>query len=79
MPSITIKNISDGMMRKLKRRAKLNRRSLNSEIIQILDDLVNSSKIDINKILQKAAAIREKIEYSLSDKELTKFKNEGRR
>lgn len=38
MPAITIRNVPEGLLEKLKRRAKDQRRSVNNEIIKILED-----------------------------------------
>jgi len=43
MASITIRNIPDALMEKLKARAKEQRRSVNNEIIKILEDAKTTS------------------------------------
>lgn len=44
MASITIRNIPDELLDKIKERAKRQRRSLNNEIIKILEDSQNANK-----------------------------------
>ena len=78
MSSLTIKNIPDSVLRKLKRRAKLNRRSLNSEIIKNLEDIVTSTKIKTDFLLEKARQIRTELDINIDEKFLFEHKNEGR-
>ena len=78
MPNLTIKNIPDNILRKVKRKAKLNRRSLNSEVIKNLEDLVTSTKIKTNLLLEKAKNLRTELNITLDEKFLTENKNVGR-
>ncbi|MEE9431804.1 MAG: Arc family DNA-binding protein [Melioribacteraceae bacterium] len=78
MPSLTIKNIPDNVLRKLKRRAKSNRRSLNSEVVKNLEDIVISSKIKTDILLVKARQLREKLNITVNEKFLADNKNKGR-
>jgi len=78
MPNLTIKNIPDNVLRKIKRKAKLNRRSLNSEVIKNLEDLVTSTKIKTNLLLEKAKNLRAELNITLDDKFLAEHKNAGR-
>ncbi len=78
MPNLTIKNIPDNVLRKVKRKAKLNRRSLNSEVIKNLEDLVTSTKIKTNLLLEKAKNLRAELNITLDDKFLAEHKNAGR-
>ena len=78
MPSVTIKNIPEIILNKLKKRAKLNRRSLNSEIIKNLEQNVNIAKVNTNLLIEKANKIRAKLNFIIDEKDLTKIKSEGR-
>jgi plasmid stability protein len=78
MSSLTIKNIPDNILNKLRRRAKLNRRSLNSEIIKNLEATVNSTKVNTELLIEKANKMRAKLNFIIDEKSFTKFKNEGR-
>lgn len=40
---ITVRNVPDGVHERLKRRAERNRRSLNAEVLEILEDSVETS------------------------------------
>ena len=79
MPTITLKKIPDDLYETLKMRAKLHRRSLNSEIITILEDATMTRPVDVDAILAKAEQLREKTAgYSLNDEMLRRMKDEGR-
>jgi plasmid stability protein len=78
MSSLTIKNIPENILNKLRRRAKLNRRSLNSEIIKNLEETVNSAKVNTELLLEKANKMRAKLNFIVDEKSLSKFKNDGR-
>jgi plasmid stability protein len=79
MSTITIKNVSPGMHRTLKSRAKANGRSLNREIITTLESILHGSPIDPTAVGTHARAVRETIAGYLTQKDLTTLKNEGRR
>ena len=79
MFSITVKNIPDEIYERLKRSAKANRRSINSEIIVIIEDAVRSKKIAPEEMLVRARGLREKTaNYTITDEEFTDAKNAGR-
>jgi len=79
MPTITVKNIPDDLYETLKVRAKINRRSLNSEIIMILDNTAMAQPVDVDAILATARQLREKTAgYHLNDELLRRMKDEGR-
>jgi len=50
MPKITIRNVPDGLHQRLKRRADQNRRSLNSELLDILEKTVGPSTEEKRRI-----------------------------
>ena len=79
MYSITVKNIPADIYENLKRSAKANRRSINSEIIVIIEAAVQSKKIAPEEFLPRARQIRAKTaEYIITDDEFTKAKEAGR-
>lgn len=56
MTSITIRNIPDEVMEKLRERAKNERRSLNNEVIKILEDFTSNtppSKEQLNSFFKE--------------------------
>lgn len=80
MASITVKNIPEDIYERLKQSAKANRRSINSEIIIIIEDAVKSRKIAPEVLLVRARQLREKTaDYTITDDEFTLAKQAGRR
>lgn len=78
MTTITIKNIPDELHEALKKKANLQRRSLNNEIIACLEASLRSLPVDLESFLYKTRLLREKISGRLTNKELKMLKNEGR-
>jgi len=79
MATITLKNIPDPTYNALKHLAAENHRSINSEIISIIEKATKSTKIDPNQHLVLSRKLREKSKIQIiSDKMLTDIKNEGR-
>ncbi|MFQ5436537.1 MAG: Arc family DNA-binding protein [Anaerolineae bacterium] len=78
MATITVKNIPDDLYELLKAQAKANRRSINNEIIMLIERSVRSYRIDPEEVLARARELREKIDYVITDEELEQFINEGR-
>ena len=62
----------------LKDRAAKNHRSLNSEILAILEAAVNSQQIDTNENLRKARALRQKFSGLITEADLQAAKRAGR-
>jgi len=78
MKTITLKNIPEELLKKLKELAKTNSRSLNSEIIHILKVTYGESQLSRGDIMERARQIRDSIRIRLSDGEISQAKNEGR-
>lgn len=79
MATITIKNIPDDVYERLKKQAKANRRSINNEVITLIERSVRSYRIDPEEFIAEARAIRElTADYILTDEELEQAINEGR-
>ena len=79
MPTVTLKKIPDELYEALKLRAKLHRRSLESEIITVLEHVIMPQPVDVDTILAEAQQIREKTQgYFLNDELLRRMKDEGR-
>lgn len=53
MPSLTIKNIPDPVYERLKERAKLNRRSINSEVIACLEGELMPRRISEDELRKR--------------------------
>lgn len=79
MPSITIKNIPADLYERLKEAARTHRRSINSEVIVCIEKAVGTRKRDVEAILARAEALREKTaEYTITDDEINAAKRDGR-
>jgi plasmid stability protein len=79
MVAITVKNIPAPLYARVKERAKANHRSINNELITILEQSVMPKPIDVAETLERTRRIRDlTAHYGLTNEELTKLKNEGR-
>jgi plasmid stability protein len=79
MATLTIKNIPDVLHQRLKERAKQHRRSINSEVIVCLEQVLGSAPIDRTALLASIRAHRKSIpEAFVTDEYLRAAKNEGR-
>jgi plasmid stability protein len=79
MPSITVKNIPEELYERLKEAARTHRRSINSEVIVCIEKAVGTRKRDVEAILARAEALREKTaEYTITDDEINAAKRDGR-
>ena len=78
MASVTIKNLPDGIYKKLKARAKSNHRSINGEIVNVLAHELNEADFNVSEFLAEAEKIRNKIKIAFSNEDLIAIKNEGR-
>jgi antitoxin FitA len=80
MVAMTIKNIPADLYLRVKERAKMNHRSLNNEVITILEQSLNLQPIDVEKTLERTRRIRElTAHYVATDADITRMKNEGRK
>ena len=79
MPTITVKNIPQDTYEQLKKSAKLNHRSLNSEIIACIEHVVRSQPVDPELLIASARQVRElTASYKITDDEFDQAKNAGR-
>ena len=79
MPTLTLKNIPDDLYAQLKDSAKINRRSINSEIIICIEKTLRSNLINPETSLTKARKLREATsEYTITDEEFNQAKTAGR-
>lgn len=80
MATLTIKNIPQDVYERLKSRAKANRRSINQEVIAVIERALEPPPIDVNSTLERTRKIRElTAQYRLREEELERLKNEGRK
>ncbi len=79
MTTITIKNLPTMLYERLKIQAQNNRRSINNEIIFMLEQALTIPPIDINATLERTRKLRElTADYVISADEIEKMINEGR-
>jgi antitoxin FitA len=80
MVAVTLKNVPIELYERVKQNAKANHRSINNELIAIIEQSVMPQPLDVKAWLEKARQLREKTaHYVISDEELTCLKNEGRK
>ncbi|MGM0466800.1 MAG: FitA-like ribbon-helix-helix domain-containing protein [Acidobacteriota bacterium] len=80
MATLTIKNIPEEIYDRLKRRAKASRRSINQEVIAVIERALETPPIDVDATLERTRKIRElTAHYRIRDDELKQWKNEGRK
>jgi plasmid stability protein len=79
MVSLTIKNIPEDVYTRLKEAAASNRRSINSEVITIIDEALRSTQITPEEWIPGARKIRElTAKYVITDEEFNQAKRAGR-
>jgi len=79
MPSVTVKNIPDHAYTILKQVATINHRSINSEIICLIEKATISKVFNPEQYLIQAKRFRQKTkQFLLTDDILQKAKGEGR-
>lgn len=78
MATMTIKNIPDELYEELKRRAAANRRSINNEVIVLIERAVQYQAQDPNEVLERVRVLREKLDLYVTEDEITAAKHEGR-
>ena len=79
MPTLTIKNIPDDLYEQLKKRAKEQRRSVNSEVIVCLERALHSKRVDPETFLAGVDALQRQVSLEpLTDDILRDAKAEGR-
>ncbi len=78
MTTITVKQIPTRLHTALKSRAKKNKRSLNREIIECLENIVTPQKLDAGKFLAEVREYRNQLPGKLTDKMIENAKTVGR-
>lgn len=79
MATVTVKDLPEKLHRQLKARALRHRRSLNSEIIEVLEAATTSQRVDPDSLLARAAALRSRVGGRLTDTDLAALRQAGRR
>jgi plasmid stability protein len=79
MVTVTIKNIPEQVYERIKAQAKSNHRSINGEILSILEQAISLPPIDVQATLDRARKVRElTANYTVTADEIEKMINEGR-
>jgi plasmid stability protein len=79
MATVTVKDLPEKLHRQLKARALQHRRSLNSEIIAVLEAAASAHKVEPGELLARAAALRSRVGGKLTDSDLAVLREAGRR
>lgn len=79
MATITVKNIPDDVYEAFKRLAKRNRRSVNSEVVRLLEEAVRVAPLPADEILAETRVLLERtVDYYATDDLVEAWINEGR-
>lgn len=79
MATITVKNVPDELYEKLKMKAEVNRRSINSEVIVCIERAVASHPIDPSRFLEKVRLLRAQVGANpLTLEQIAEARNTGR-
>ncbi len=78
MATLSIKNVPEALVKRLKSQAATNRRSLNLEVIALLESVTRSTPIDVEAELARVRAIRGKLKRPVSDEYINRAKRWGR-
>lgn len=79
MSTITLKDVPPALHRTLKSRAEAHGRSLNKEILVILESSLHGQPIDAAAIGRHAMAVRESVGVYVTEQDLKTLKSAGRR
>ncbi len=80
MVAVTLKNIPPEVYERVKQSARINRRSINSELLAIIEQALLPRPLDVTETLERTRRVRElTAPYVVTDEEITRLKNEGRR
>jgi plasmid stability protein len=78
MATLTVKNLPDELYEKIKASAAANRRSINQEVIFLIERFFDADEINFETTLAEARRLREQLGIYVTDDELNQAKNEGR-
>lgn len=78
MTNITVKNIPKEIYDKVREQAKANHRSINSEIIACLEQVVLPQQVSTEEVLYNARRLRNKVTGSLTTEEIEAAIKQGR-
>lgn len=80
MPTITVKKIPPDIYELLKQSAEANRRSINSEIITVIERALRGRKVNVEELLTSARQLRRRTRRApITDAAFNKAKVVGRK
>jgi plasmid stability protein len=80
MAAITLKSLPPSLHRALKHRASRHKRSLNQEVIAVLEEAVAPARrVDVAAMIARTRALRDSLKFTATLDEIDRFKREGRR
>lgn len=78
MASVTVKNIPNDLLERLRVTAGRNNRSLNREIIDLLERQLQPYRIDAPEMIRRARELRSRVRAGVKISELSRARREGR-
>jgi antitoxin FitA len=78
MPSLTLKNIPEAVMKRLRAQAAARRRSVNSEAIALLESCVQATPVDPESLLAWIRSARITPRRPVTHQRLTRARQAGR-
>ena len=78
MATLTIKNLPDELYEKIKTSAAVNRRSINQEVIFLIEQVLAANAVGQETTLDEVRVLREQLGIYVTDEEINQAKNEGR-
>jgi plasmid stability protein len=78
MPTLTIKNVPEELHERLKEQADRHRRSMNSEAIWILEQVLTPSRPTAEEAIARAKALNDRIGTTFDADLIERGKREGR-
>ncbi len=80
MPAITLRALPDRVHRQLKARAVRHKRSLNQEVLALLEESVAPARrLDVDALLAEGRRFRAGLKCMATAEEIDRFKRAGRR
>ncbi len=79
MPTITVRNVPEAVHRHLKRRAKEHRRSLNQEVLRVLEEEVAGSSESDRQAVRRACREEQErtLSWAITTREMKRMMREG--
>lgn len=75
--NISLKDVPNELHEKIKERAKRSHRSVNSEIIYLLETIVEPQKIDYENEIVAIKTLRKNFKSTINDDELSRIKRDS--